>query len=137
MWAAPTSGIQGTAFAKDGPAAAILADGSVPLWDRRAETAFRIADALVLGSLHTGNDSTSSPVLTTYSSIERDHEGQASRRVPAVDSEGRSTKIIFLVLVLMLGGMVKYFVSPGFYDLLSDVCSTLYAIEHEGRDIRE
>lgn len=51
------------------------------------------------------------------------------------DSESTLTRVIFLMLIFMLGTLIKYFVSSGFYDLLCSVCSTLSAIEHEGRDL--
>lgn len=43
----------------------------------------------------------------------------------------RLSGVIFLVLVF--GATMKYLVSPRFHDVLSDVCSTLLAIEQDGR----
>ncbi|HEY2019236.1 MAG TPA: hypothetical protein VGH38_37270 [Bryobacteraceae bacterium] len=50
------------------------------------------------------------------------------------DSEPQRSLALCIMIMLMLGTFVKYFGSPRFYDVLSDVCFTLSAIEQEDRE---
>ena len=41
-----------------------------------------------------------------------------------------------ILILLLLGIVLKYLRSPGFHDLVEDICFMLSAIEREGRDAR-
>jgi hypothetical protein len=90
-------------------------------------------------ALSFGDALTSPPVYDMFLPIEIDRGGQTSRvgLLGEGDSESISTRVSLLILILMLGVAAKYLVSPSFYTLLSNVCSTLTAIEHDGRDLPE
>ena len=51
-------------------------------------------------------------------------------------SQTQFSLTLFIFIMFLLGALVRYLRSPAFYDVISDVCFTLYAIEHEGRDGR-
>jgi len=63
-----------------------------------------------------------------------------STAAPDTSISGESNpprRLILCILILfLLGALVKYVRSPGFYDLVSNVCFALYDIEHEGQDGR-
>ena len=140
-WAAPVSKFDGLAFGRNGFAVP-LTKSSAFLWSAPPEAASLIPDGLIHSDLiHSDlklylGDFFSSPVSASFTTM-KGNPGDRPSHVPLLgegdaDSSGSpTTTSIFLMIVC--GAMLKYFASPGFYDVVSDVCSTLLAIDNEGR----
>jgi hypothetical protein len=50
------------------------------------------------------------------------------------ESESRGRLTFVIAILITLGVLLKYLSSPAFYEVLSGVCSTVFDIEHQGRD---